>query len=264
VTGDNDEPKSCRLPICFQSKIGNRPIGNSSARHSSLLLGGAVSWTKEKSLERIRTVALIPIVRAPSSDDASLAAEAIIRAGIGIAEITMTVPHALRVMEQMAEKYGGEVLLGAGTILDAETCRAAILAGAEFIVTPSLEPSVIEIARRYSKPCLPGALTPTEVVNAWQAGADMVKIFPCGPVGGPQYIKALKGPLPHIDMVPTGGVNLENAAQFISAGATAIAVGSELVDLKALCEGKLEVVTERAKRFMEALRTAGKALMSDK
>jgi 2-dehydro-3-deoxyphosphogluconate aldolase/(4S)-4-hydroxy-2-oxoglutarate aldolase len=212
-----------------------------------------VSWTREKALEKIRSVGLIPIVRAPSPKDASLAAEAIISGGIGIAEITMTVPHALRVMEQVAEKYAGAVLLGAGTILDAETCRAAILAGAEFIVTPSLDTRVIEMARRYSKPCFPGALSPTEVVTAWQAGADMVKIFPCGPVGGPHYIKALKGPLPHIDMVPTGGVTLETAAQFIKAGATAIAVGSELVDLKALREGKADAVTQRSKHFMEAV-----------
>lgn len=213
-----------------------------------------MAWTREKALEQIRSIGLIPIVRAPSSKDAALAADAIIRGGLGIAEITMTVPHALAVMEQMAAKYGGDVLLGAGTILDAETCRAAILAGAEFIVTPSLDIRVIEMARRYSKPCFPGALTPTEVVTAWQAGADMVKIFPCGPVGGPQYIKALKGPLPQIEMVPTGGVSLENAGQFIKAGGTAVAVGSELVDLKALRDGKVEAVTEKAKQFLEAVR----------
>ncbi|MGH9445339.1 MAG: bifunctional 4-hydroxy-2-oxoglutarate aldolase/2-dehydro-3-deoxy-phosphogluconate aldolase [Terriglobia bacterium] len=218
-----------------------------------------MSWTREKALEKIRSVGLIPIVRAPSSEDASLASEAIIRSGIGIAEITMTVPHALRVMEQAAEKYGREALLGAGTILDAETCRAAILAGAEFIVTPSFDVRVIEMARRYSKPCFPGALTPTEVVTAWQAGADMVKIFPCGPIGGPKYIKALKGPLPQIEMVPTGGVNLENAAEFIKAGAAAIAVGGELVDLKALREGKAELVTERSKQFLDAVRLARSA-----
>jgi 2-dehydro-3-deoxyphosphogluconate aldolase/(4S)-4-hydroxy-2-oxoglutarate aldolase len=215
-----------------------------------------MAWTKEKSLEKIRTVRLIPIVRTPSPEDASRAAEAVIAGGIGIAEITMTVPHALRVLEQVAEKFAGDVLLGAGTVLDPETCRAAILAGAEFIVTPALDPRVIEMARRYSKPCLPGALTPTEVVTAWQAGADMVKIFPCGPVGGPRYIKALKGPLPHIDMVPTGGVSLETAAQFIEAGSTAVAVGSELVDVKILQEGNLEVITERSKKFLEAIRSA--------
>jgi len=164
------------------------------------------------------------------------------------------------VMEAVAERYGDKVLLGAGTILDPETCRAAMLAGAEFIVTPSLDVRVIEMARRYSKPIFPGALTPTEVVTAWQAGADMVKIFPCGPVGGAKYIKALKGPLPHIEMVPTGGVNLETTAEFIKAGAAAVAVGGELVDMKALKEGKLDQITETARKFVEAVR-AGRAAL---
>lgn len=217
-----------------------------------------MSWNREKALSKIREVGLVPIVRAPSAEDAMRAAEAIVAGGIGIAEITMTVPGALKVMEAVAERYGDKVLLGAGTILDAETCRAAMLAGAEFIVTPSLDVRVIEMARRYSKPIFPGALTPTEVVTAWQAGADMVKIFPCGPVGGPKYIKALKGPFPHIDFVPTGGVNLETTPEFIKAGAAAVAVGGELVDVKALREGKLEQITETAKKFVEAVR-AGRA-----
>jgi len=215
-----------------------------------------MSWTKEKSLALIREVGLVPIVRAPSPEDAFRAAEAIVSGGIGIAEITMTVPNAIRVMERVVERYGDKVLLGAGTILDPETCRSALLAGAEFIVTPSLDVGVIEVARRYSEPCFPGALTPTEVVKAWQAGADLVKIFPCGPVGGPRYIKALKGPFPQIDFVPTGGVNLETTPEFIKAGAAAVAVGGELVDLKALREGNLDVITSNARRFLEAVRTA--------
>jgi len=219
-----------------------------------------MAWTKEKALALIREVGLVPIVRAPSAEDALRAVEAIVAGGIGIAEITMTVPGALKVMEAVAERYGDKVLLGAGTILDPETCRAAMLAGAEFIVTPSLDVRVIEMARRYSKPIFPGALTPTEVVTAWQAGADMVKIFPCGPVGGAKYIKALKGPLPHIEMVPTGGVNLETTAEFIKAGAAAVAVGGELVDMKALKEGKLDQITETARKFVEAVR-AGRAAL---
>ena len=214
-----------------------------------------MSWTKERSLALIREVGLVPIVRAPSPEDAFRAAEAIISGGIGIAEITMTVPNAIRVMERVAERYGDKVLLGAGTILDPESCRAALLAGAEFIVTPSLDVRVIEMARRYSKPCFPGALTPTEVLTAWQAGADMVKIFPAGPVGGPKYIKALKGPFPQIDFVPTGGVNLETTPEFIKAGAAAVAVGGELVDVKALREGKVDVITSNARRFMDAVRS---------
>ncbi|HEV2416241.1 MAG TPA: bifunctional 4-hydroxy-2-oxoglutarate aldolase/2-dehydro-3-deoxy-phosphogluconate aldolase [Terriglobia bacterium] len=218
-----------------------------------------MSWTKDKALEKIRSVGLVPIVRAPSADDASRAAEAILRANIGIAEITMTVPNAIKVMEGAAAKHGREVLLGAGTVLDPETCRAAILAGAEFIVTPALNVQVIEMARRYSKPCLSGALTPTEVIATWQAGADMVKVFPCGPVGGPKYIKALKGPLPQIDFVPTGGVTLQTVPEYIRAGAAAVAVGSELLDLKALREGKLEVITELAQKFQDAVREGRQA-----
>jgi 2-dehydro-3-deoxyphosphogluconate aldolase/(4S)-4-hydroxy-2-oxoglutarate aldolase len=219
-----------------------------------------MSWPKEKALALIHEVGVVPIVRAPSADEAFQAVEAIVAGGVALAEITMTVPNALRVMERVAERYGDKVLLGAGTILDPESCRAAQLAGAQFIVTPSLDVRVIEVARRYSKPCIPGALTPTEVVAAWQAGADMVKIFPCGPVGGPKYIKALKGPFPQIEFVPTGGVNLETTPEFIRAGAAAVAVGGELVDVKALREGKLDVITSNARKYVEAVRAARAAL----
>jgi 2-dehydro-3-deoxyphosphogluconate aldolase/(4S)-4-hydroxy-2-oxoglutarate aldolase len=219
-----------------------------------------MSWSKAKSLTLIREVGVVPIVRAPSPEDALRAAEAIIAGNIGIAEITMTVPNALRVMEKVAEKFGDQVLLGAGTILDPESCCAALRAGAEFIVTPSLNLHVIEVARRYSKPCIPGALTPTEIVTAWQAGADMVKVFPCGPVGGPQYLKALKGPFPQIEFVPTGGVNLETTPEFIKAGAAAVAVGGELVDLKALREGRLDVISANARKYVEAVRAARASL----
>ena len=157
---------------------------------------------KDQTKAKILEVGLIPIVRAASAEDAFKAAEAIIAGGVGIAEITMTVPGAIRVMEKVADRYGDKVLLGAGTILDTQTARAALLAGAEFLVSPSLNLGVIETANRYSKACLPGALTPTEVVTAWQAGATFVKIFPCGAVGGAKYIKALKGPLPQVAMVP--------------------------------------------------------------
>jgi 2-dehydro-3-deoxyphosphogluconate aldolase/(4S)-4-hydroxy-2-oxoglutarate aldolase len=219
-----------------------------------------MSWPKAKSLALIREVGLVPIVRAPSPEDALRAAEAIIAGNIGLAEITMTVPNALRVMEKVVEEFGDQVLLGAGTILDPESCRAALLAGAEFIVTPALNLQVIEVARRYSKPCIPGALTPTEIVAAWQAGADMVKVFPCGPVGGPKYIKALKGPFPQIEFVPTGGVNLATTPEFIKAGAAAVAVGGELVDLKALRAGKLEVISANARKYVEAVRAARASL----
>jgi len=217
-----------------------------------------MAWSREKAVALIREIGLIPIVRVPSPEEGFQAVEAIIAGGIGIAEITMTVPNVIHVVERLADRYGDKVLLGAGTVLDTETCRAALLAGAQFIVTPALDTRVIEMARRYSKPCIPGALTPTEVLTAWQAGADWVKIFPCGPVGGPSYIKALKGPFPQIEFVPTGGVNLETTPEFIKAGAAAVAVGGELVNLQALKEGKFEVITETARKFLEAVR-AGRA-----
>ncbi len=219
-----------------------------------------MAWSKEKALALIHEIGVVPIVRAPSPEDAFKAAEAIVAGGIGIAEITMTVPNAVRVMERVAERFGEKILLGAGTILDPESCRTALLAGAEFIVTPSLDVRVIEVARRYSKVSIPGALTPTEVVAAWQAGADLVKIFPCGPVGGPQYIRALRGPLPHIHFVPTGGVNLETTPAYIKAGAAAVAVGGELVDLKALREGRLDLISASARKYVEAVRAARAAL----
>ena len=162
--------------------------------------------------------------------------------------------------ELLSELFGEKLLLGAGTILDPETARAALLAGAEFIVTPALNLEVIAMARRYSKPCMAGALTPTEVVTAWQAGTDLVKIFPCGLLGGPKYIKALKGPFPQIEFIPTGGVNLETAPEFIKAGAAAVAVGSELVDLKALRENRPESIAGNARLYVEAVRAARASL----
>ena len=215
-----------------------------------------MSCTKETAIARIREVGVIPIVRTTSTEDAFRAAEAIINGGIGIAEITMTVPNAIRVMERLAERFGDKVLLGAGTILDPESCRAAFFAGAEFIVTPSLDVRVIEMARRHSKTCMPGAMTATEAVTAWQAGADFVKIFPCGPIGGPSYIKALRGPFPNIEFVPTGGVTLESTPAYIKAGAAAVAVGGELVDMKAVQAGKLDVIAQNARQFVEAVRSA--------
>lgn len=214
-----------------------------------------MSWPKERALKLIRRVGLVPIVRTSSTGDAVLAAEAIIASGVGIAEITMTVPHALRVVEQITKRFGDQVLIGAGTILDKHNCELAIAAGANFIVTPALDPYVIEVAKKHDKPCLLGALTPTEVLAAWRAGADLVKIFPCGPIGGPKYIKALKGPFPEIDLVPTGGVNLQNAADFIRAGAAAIAVGGELVDLEKLKAGDLNAITSMAKKLSEAIQS---------
>jgi 2-dehydro-3-deoxyphosphogluconate aldolase / (4S)-4-hydroxy-2-oxoglutarate aldolase len=213
-------------------------------------------WSREKALSRIRELGVVPIVRVSTTEDAFRAVDSIVAGGLSIVEITMGVPNALRVMEQVRGRFGEELLLGAGTVLDAETCRAALLAGAEFIVTPTLDVKVIETSRRYSKACIPGALTPTEILTAWQAGADLVKVFPCGSVGGPQYIKSLRGPLPQIDFVPTGGVTLETAPDYIRAGAAAVAAGGELVSAKALREGKPDVVADNARKFLEAVRSA--------
>ncbi len=217
-------------------------------------------WSREKALGLIREVGLIPIIRASTSEDAFQAVEAIVAGGVPIAEVTMVVPNALRVMERAVEHFDDEVLLGAGTVLDTETCRAAIFAGAEFIVTPTLDVKVIEMARRYSKACIPGGLTPTEILTAWQAGADMVKVFPCGPAGGPRYMKAIRGPLPQIDLVPTGGVDLESTPKYIRAGAAAVAVGGELVSSKALREGNSASITAAARQYVEAVRSARRAM----
>ena len=194
------------------------------------------------------------MVRTESTEGAIRAIEAIFRGGIRTAEITMTVPGAIRALEKVADKFGDQMVLGAGTVLDPETARACMLAGAEFFVTPSLNLKTIEMAKRYSKVITPGALTPTEVVSAWEAGADAVKIFPCSAVGGAKYIKALRAPFPQIEMIPTGGVTLETVGDFLRAGACAVAVGAELIDNANIREGHYEVFEERAKRFLDAIR----------
>src|SRR6266404_742204 len=193
--------------------------------------------TRERIIAAIVENGIIPVIRASSAEQALQAASAVMRGGIQTLEITMTVPRAIRVMEKLADELGDKVLLGAGTVLDSETARAALLAGAEFIVTPALKRDVIEVGHRYSKPVMPGGLTPTEVLSAWEAGASFVKVFPCGNMGGPKYIRSLKAPFPHIQLIPTGGVNLENAMDFLLAGSAALGVGADLVDTKAL-EGR--------------------------
>ena len=211
---------------------------------------------KQSILSSIIDIGVVPVVRTSSADSAVRAIEAIYQGGIRAAEITMTVPGAIRALEQVAAKFGDKIVLGAGTVLDPETARACMLAGAEFFVTPNLRPATIEIAKRYSKVIMPGALTPTEVLTAWEHGADIVKVFPCSAVGGAKYIKALKAPFPQIEMVPTGGVNLETAGDFLKAGACAVAVGGELIDEKTIKEGKYEVFEQRARQFLEVVRAA--------
>jgi 2-dehydro-3-deoxyphosphogluconate aldolase/(4S)-4-hydroxy-2-oxoglutarate aldolase len=211
---------------------------------------------KNEVLRRIEEIGVVPVVRASSAEEAMGVIEAIRAGGVSVLEITMTVPRAVRVIEQVADRYGAEVVVGAGTVLDPETARACILAGAAFVVSPSLNTKTIELCRRYSVAVMPGALTPTEVVTAWQAGADVVKVFPCGALGGAKYLKSLKAPLPQIEMIPTGGVSLQTAAEFIEAGALALGVGADLVDTKAIRAGQPEKVTEAARAYVAAVRAA--------
>ena len=184
------------------------------------------------------------------------AIDAIKEGGISVLEITMTVPGAIRVIEEVARRFGEDAIVGAGTVLDAETARACILAGAQFIVSPALDLDTISCCRRYSIPVMPGAMTPSEVVTAWKAGADFVKVFPANAVGGASYIKSLKAPLPQVELVPTGGVSLKTAADFIKAGAAALGVGADLVDTAALRNGEDKVISARAKQFIEIVKSA--------
>ncbi len=207
-------------------------------------------------VQRIKELGIVPIVRTKDAESAIRAVEAICEGGIPCAEITMTVDGAIRALERVADKLGDRIILGAGTVLDPETARACMLAGAEFFVTPSLNIKTIEMAKRYSKAAFPGALTPTEIVTAWQAGADAIKVFPCSALGGAKYIKALKGPFPHIEFVPTGGVNLETVGDFLAAGCCAVGVGSDLIDNKTIQEGKYEVFVERARQFRQKIAEA--------
>jgi 2-dehydro-3-deoxyphosphogluconate aldolase/(4S)-4-hydroxy-2-oxoglutarate aldolase len=211
---------------------------------------------QKEILSFITEIGIVPVVRTSTAEAAVKAVEAMYRGGVRAAEITMTVPGAVKALEKVADQFGDKIMLGAGTVLDPETARICMLAGAQFFVTPALKIATIEMAKRYSKVICPGALTPTEVLTAWEAGADVVKVFPCGNVGGAKYIKALKGPFPQIEMIPTGGVNLETAGDFLKAGACAVAVGGELVDAKSIKENRYDVIEERAKQYLEAIRKA--------
>src|SRR6478752_7344199 len=208
--------------------------------------------------KRIETIGIVPVVRAPSPELALLASEAILAGGISVFEITMTIPDAPAVIRALRTRLGGKALIGAGTVLDAADARSCIEAGAEFIVGPGFDPAVIAAAHEADIPAMPGALTPTEVIAAWKAGADVVKIFPASAMGGASYLKALKGPLPQVKLMPTGGVNVNTAKDFLAAGAVALGVGSELVDIAAVKDGRAHVLTERAREFVAAVAAARK------
>lgn len=205
---------------------------------------------KREKIEAIRETGIIAIMRAESSDQLLTAAEAVQAGGVRAIEVTMTTPGALDVIREATDKYGSDVLFGVGSVLDPESARLAMLAGAQFVVCPTLNLEVIEIAHRYSVPVFPGAYTPTEILTAWEAGADMVKVFPAS-VGGPAYLKALKAPLPQVELVPVGGVDLDTASAFIRAGAAALGVGNSLVDQKVLEAKDFKTITERARLFRE-------------
>jgi 2-dehydro-3-deoxyphosphogluconate aldolase/(4S)-4-hydroxy-2-oxoglutarate aldolase len=209
-----------------------------------------ISATKEAVRNRILEIGIVPVVRAASADLARIACKAIAQGGIPIVEVTMTVPCAIEVIAELRQTMGREVLIGAGTVLDACAARACLDAGAQFLVSPGFDRETVELAKSASVVIMAGGLTPTEVITAWKAGADFIKVFPCGNVGGPAYIKSLKAALPQIPMVPTGGVNLTTAAAFLDAGASALGIGSELVSASALARGKPEEITEAARQYV--------------
>jgi 2-dehydro-3-deoxyphosphogluconate aldolase/(4S)-4-hydroxy-2-oxoglutarate aldolase len=210
---------------------------------------------KRETLARILDSGITAVIRAKSSEHLINVVEAIEAGGVECIEVTMTTPNALQVINEAARRFGHEAVIGVGSVLDAETCRAAILAGAEFVVGPTLDLGVIEMCRTYSKPVIPGAFTPTEILTAWRAGADLVKVFPAGVVG-PGYFKDVLAPLPQVKLVPTGGVDLDTAGAFIKAGAAALCVGSAMTPKDAMAEGKWGVLTDLASKFVQAVKDA--------
>jgi|SRR5690242_9123792 len=209
---------------------------------------------KQRVRERIVEIGIVPVVRATSPRDARMAADAVCEGGIPIVEITMTVPGAVDVIRELTKSGSGDVLVGAGTVLNVDAARRCLDAGAQFLVSPGLNLEVVKLAGAEGKLMMAGALTPTEVITAWEAGSDFVKVFPCGQVGGAKYIKALKGPLPQVPLVPTGGVSLLTAAEFIEAGAAALGVGGECVQAEALKSGKPEIIVENARKFLAVVK----------
>jgi 2-dehydro-3-deoxyphosphogluconate aldolase/(4S)-4-hydroxy-2-oxoglutarate aldolase len=206
----------------------------------------------DEAIATIKKVGIVPVIRASNVDEAKQAVEAVCAGGISIVEITMTVPNATQVIRGVIEQHGNKVLTGAGTVLTGEQAKACLDAGAEFLVSPGLSIPVLEVARSRGKLAIPGALSPTELMTAISAGAQVIKIFPCGNVGGPKYLKALRGPFPNAQLIPTGGVNATNAADYFAVGAFALGVGADLVDLSALRAGRADKVTEAARQLAQA------------
>jgi 2-dehydro-3-deoxyphosphogluconate aldolase/(4S)-4-hydroxy-2-oxoglutarate aldolase len=212
-----------------------------------------MSETTQQIIER---VGLIPVLRAKSVTQAHAVVQAMIAGGVTVVEVTMTVPGAVDLLKELKKEYGSKLLLGSGTVTTAEQVEATIDAGAEFVVSPSLHPAVIAMTKRRNKLSIPGALTPTEVITAWEAGADYVKIFPCSAVGGASYLKSLLAPFPHLKLIPTGGVTQQTAESFLNAGARALGVGGDLVNLAAVDAGTPEIITQAARAYLEIIAKA--------
>lgn len=217
-------------------------------------------------LSTLREVGIIPVIRADSADAAKAVVDALVEAGLNVAEITMTVPRAIDAIASVAKHFGDKMLIGAGTVTDAETTKRALDAGAEFIVSPCLVPDVIDAAHRADVAVLPGALTPTEVFEAFRLGGDMIKVFPAQNLGGASYLRALRGPFPQIPLVPTGGVTIDNVREMFDAGAAAVGVGSELISKDALARRDYAAISTLATQFLAAVRQArsGSSLSSAK
>lgn len=211
----------------------------------------------DQQLQRVLDLGLVAIIRAPSGDQLVEVSQALLAGGIDVIEVTFTVPGILDVIKQVNQELGDKILLGAGTVLDPETARAAILAGAEYIVTPTVNVDVIRMCKRYGKLVMAGAFTPTEILTAWEAGADIVKVFPAD-VGGPSYLKAVHGPLPQVRLLPTGGVNLDTLPSFVKAGACAVGLGSSLVEKEALANGDMDRILQQAAAFVAKMQEARK------
>ncbi|MFQ5831680.1 MAG: bifunctional 4-hydroxy-2-oxoglutarate aldolase/2-dehydro-3-deoxy-phosphogluconate aldolase [Candidatus Thorarchaeota archaeon] len=205
-------------------------------------------------MDLVYETGLIPIIRVDSTEKAFNVAEAFLEGGVNIIEVTFSVPGATEVVRKLTQKLGNKVLIGTGTVLNAEMVDEAVQAGSEFIVSPGYSRELIEAAQRHSKACIPGAMTPSEILDAYTLGADAVKVFPCGNLGGAAYIKAIRAPLPQIPLVPTGGVNLETAGPLLEAGAFALGVGSAITDKKAISEGRFEIITENVKKFLRTVK----------
>jgi 2-dehydro-3-deoxyphosphogluconate aldolase/(4S)-4-hydroxy-2-oxoglutarate aldolase len=209
--------------------------------------------SRESSLKRVLDGGIVAVVRSDSSEALVRVVQALVDGGVTAAEITFTVPDAVEVIRQVRREVGDAIVLGAGTVLDAETARVALLAGAEYIVAPIVNVEVIRLCRRYDKAVMPGAFTPTEVVTAWEAGADVVKVFPAD-VGGPAYLKALRGPLPQVRLMPTGGVDLTTAEAFLNSGACCLGVGGSLVEPKAVAAGDFARIRDLAAQYVAIVR----------